>query len=342
MNIRLIAIVMVAIGLAGFFMPFWIGSLPKGATALELPVADVADAAVSDSGELFIGLGFLGRVQKYSATGQFLENFALESSGGAFCLDIRDDVLTVYMARRDAAGQYGLDGNLIRRDIPISEQKYRESCALDPAIEGIEYAFDSVTVVLKDANQPINIDRQAWHYLAYNPFVSWLLFVVGLALIPEWRNAVFGKFFEKRGPAPSPDTARPKGVLLKTIDFVLNIIITLIHLVICAIFLLLFSVIGHADPNFPQWFDVAIAAFIVGVSLYGIYKLWTTYDGRIRTWFGRVDDVGPAGYVLWKASSVATFAAFITLVVYLGALPKAGGLDDEPEIKAQEREPINE
>jgi len=124
MLIRLFAISLVIIGAAGFVAPFWIGAAIKDAGAIEMPLVEIEDVAVSGNNRLFFALTHLGRIQIYDGTGKFLRNFPVDNSSGAFCLDLVGDRLTAYVARRDAADEFDLDGRSIRLNTQIDERLY--------------------------------------------------------------------------------------------------------------------------------------------------------------------------------------------------------------------------
>lgn len=198
MVIRLIAITLVLIGAAGFFMPFLVGFVSDDPERLELPLAEISDIAVSADNELFFALMFAGRIQKYSGSGEFIDSFDVDSAGGHFCLDLAGDRLTVSVARRDAADEYDLSGSLIHKNIPVDESRFETSCKFDSKIRSIGYAFDRITLSFADGAAPVIIKRKLWHYLAPGPFVSWAIFMVGLILFPEWRRGVIRMMRKRR------------------------------------------------------------------------------------------------------------------------------------------------
>ncbi len=315
MFIRMIAFILVVIGAAGFFMPFWIGAVVSDLSKLELPLSEVSDVAVSEDGEIYFALTFLGRIQKYSASGEFIQGLDVDSGGGQFCLTLAERELAVYVARRDAVDKYDLAGNVIRLNAPIDENTYRKSCIWDERVRSIDYSINKVSVLLSDANEPISIRRRLWHCFAPGPFASWLIFVVGLTLIPEWRRAVFSAFPRKK---ILPADAKPKGRILKFANFVLNLIFTLYALALTAIGLLIIvATTGFGSSGFTV-FTAALGGVFVLFSFFWIYKLWTSYDGEIRLAPGISFEVGPAGAVAWKAFVLALLAAFIFSVFYFG------------------------
>lgn len=189
--IRLLSAVLFVIGLAGFFAPFWLGQV-KGVESFELPLAEVHDVAVAPDKRIYFALMHLGRVQVYAGDGTFIRNFEVRNAGGAFCLDIAGDRLTVAVARRDATDTFDLDGKLIFDNTPITEEQYDETCRSDPRIRSRDWAASGVTLTFVDGARLV-LARQPWHYVALHPFWSWLMVMVALFLWPEWRRGIFDR-----------------------------------------------------------------------------------------------------------------------------------------------------
>ena len=188
MLIRLLSAALIVIGLAGFVAPFWIGSV-KSIGAIELPLVEIEDVAVAHDKRIYFALMHLARVQVYAGDGRFIRNFPVASAGGAFCIDVTDDRLTVTVARRDAADDYDLDGNPIGRDRFITEEQYYDTCRRDPRLRSVDWTVSEVTLTLANGNR-LTFARQPWHYLALGPFWSWLMFAIGLILLPGWRRGI--------------------------------------------------------------------------------------------------------------------------------------------------------
>lgn len=195
MLIRIVAILLVIVGAAGFTAPFWIDVAIKDVGGIEMPLVQIEDVAVSADNRVFFALTHLGRIQVYDRSGRFVRNFPINNSGGVFCLDLVDDRLKVYVARRDVADEFDLDGRSIRLNAPIDEKQYSAACRSDARVRSVESTFGAVTVALADGHPPLTFQRKWWHYLAFGPFGSWLMFVVGLFLWPEWRRAIFKRVF---------------------------------------------------------------------------------------------------------------------------------------------------
>lgn len=190
MFVRLISIALIVVGAAGFVAPFWIGAAFDDIGAVELPLVEINDVAVSDDGRVFFALNHLGRIQAHAPDGKFLRNFRVDNAGGSFCIDVAGDQLTASVARRDALDEFDLNGAPIRLNTPISDEQYDIACRRDPGIRFLDESFEAVTVAFADGRAPLKLQRKWWHYFAYGPIGSWLVLVAGLLLWPEWRHAI--------------------------------------------------------------------------------------------------------------------------------------------------------
>lgn len=324
MIIRLISVLLVLIGSAGFLAPFWIGAVPN-INAVELPLSAISDVAISDEGDLYIAIASHGRIQKYSPDGKFLGGFEIEFAGGAFCLDIDGSELTVSIARRDAADVFDLSGNIISANTPISEDEYHESCRKDAQIDS---RLDR-TIVSFDDGQSITIKRKSWHYLALNTFASWGMFVIGLLLFPEWRRAVFSGFWPTR---KSRNVAKSRG-LLGIANIIANLILTAFLLVFIAIGLGIFSLVADSVTNkYGLFFSLAFALIWMMFPFYGIYRIWTHFPDEIPIAPGFSIDASPGAVVASKFISIFLLVAFIFSVFFFGErwAQRSGYYDEAP------------
>lgn len=315
MIVRVFATVMILLGMAGFFTPFWIGGVVENLGEVEMPLVDIQDVAVSPDGGLYFALGFGGRVQQYSPTGEFVRGIDFDSAGGASCVHLGNEVLTVYVARRDEADEFSPSGELLRAAVPISESDYQASCSWDPQVSALERRVDAVAVSLTGVDGPVVIGRKVWHYLLPGHFYSWLIGVLGFVSFPEWRRAVFGSFARALRTEKSN---RPKSRILRLIDGLLNIVLTLYALTIAFFGLLIFRLaIFAGDDNEVKIFPIALTILFVAFTVVWIWRLWTAYDDEIRFGFTSFK-VSPTGAVALKAFSVIFMIAFIFLVFRFG------------------------
>jgi hypothetical protein len=191
--IRLLSAALFVIGLGGFLAPFWLGSVQNAGT-IELPLVEIEDVAVAHDGRIYFALMHLARLQIYTGDGRFIRNIPVSNAGGAFCLDVTDNRLTVAVARRDAADTFDLDGHPSTFDTPIDEDRYHDVCRRDPRIKSVDWTVSEVTLNYTDGRRLI-FQRQVWHYAALGPFWSWLMFAIALFLWPEWRRGVLKRMW---------------------------------------------------------------------------------------------------------------------------------------------------
>ena len=170
----------------------------KGVEAIELPLVQIEDVAVAHDNRIYFALMHLARVQVYTGNGRFIRNIPISNSGGAFCVDVTDNRLTVTVARRNAADDFDLDGRPAGRDRRITEEQYAQVCRRDLRIKSVDWTVSDVTLSFADGNR-LTFARQLWHYLALGPFWSWLMFAIALFLWPEWRRGILKQIMRSKG-----------------------------------------------------------------------------------------------------------------------------------------------
>ncbi len=171
--VRVVAILLVVVGAVGFSVPFWFGAVNEETPALEMPLVEISDVAVTRDNRVFFALMPLGRVQSYSADGKFLRSYVVQVPSGSACLAPKADT--------DAVAGRGMDTLLVSEYWPSR----RDTCSLDPPVKSVEWWLTSVTVAFTDGRPPLTIGRAWWHYFALGPFGSFLLLALGwLLLLP--------------------------------------------------------------------------------------------------------------------------------------------------------------
>ena len=196
--LTVIGTMLALVGAAGFFLPFILASAFKDDTSIELPLGDVQDVAVSATGDVYFALTHAGRVQRYTGLGQFVSSFGVNSAGGLFCIDVVDQTLQVHVVRRSTTDAYDLNGCLLRENSTADSGIQYSPCQSDPLVAGRSSSWRNMQVFFADQRPALTIDRRSWHLLALHPFLSWLMFAIGLFLISWWREGVlramgFGK-----------------------------------------------------------------------------------------------------------------------------------------------------
>lgn len=115
--IRIIGVLLLAVGSVGFLFDVLFGFLPDSfqevLDSFELPLGDLRGIAVDSEGRIYCGLQFLDRVQVYDAQGQFLYSVSI-GTAGLFRIRINeDDQLEVATARNDKLYLFDKEGNLV-------------------------------------------------------------------------------------------------------------------------------------------------------------------------------------------------------------------------------------
>jgi hypothetical protein len=182
--IRFIALMLIVIGAVGFSLPFWINNVIKNDPAIEMPLSMISDAAVSPDGRVFVGIAPLGRVQIYSANGNFLRSFSVDFPSGTVCLDAMDAPPMPVEDSRVQTAELIIEGLRVREYWPSR----RFSCRLDASVKSVTWWPTSVIVSFTEGRPPLALARAWWHYFALGPFVSFLTLAIGMLL----RNGAAG------------------------------------------------------------------------------------------------------------------------------------------------------
>lgn len=98
--------ILALIGFIGFIGGAVISTFYK----YELPLGDVEGIVVSKDERMYLGLPFYRKIQSYDSQGKFLKNWNVDSFGGAFRLDIKNDTIIVAIARGNYLIKYDLEG----------------------------------------------------------------------------------------------------------------------------------------------------------------------------------------------------------------------------------------
>ena len=82
----------------------------------ELPLGHTEGIVVSNDSRIYLGMHFYDKIQCYDANGNFLKNWKVDNSGGAFKIDIHEDTIIVATARGDYLIKYDLNGNKLSQE----------------------------------------------------------------------------------------------------------------------------------------------------------------------------------------------------------------------------------
>ncbi|MBR0755535.1 hypothetical protein JQ604_25425 [Bradyrhizobium jicamae] len=169
MNLRRIAIVVAAAGVAGFLQPFWMWILPtEFLNRIELPNSIGSVHVTAPDGRVFIASQPFGRVQRYGPSG-FERSFAIDTHGGVFDVGVSPSGhILICSLRARALITYDQDGNEIGPRGPCSsvsnqgrmpDSSYYASQAKVPPIAQSWFAAFAIPL---------------WH-----PIVAWLMIAAG-------------------------------------------------------------------------------------------------------------------------------------------------------------------
>jgi hypothetical protein len=105
------------VGFIGFisgFITSAFGVAFNNLDSFELPLGDQSGIAVDSEGNIYCGLRFYSRFQKYDPEGNFIYGKFIDSAGGAFRIRIsQDDQLEVATARNDKFYIFAKSGSLV-------------------------------------------------------------------------------------------------------------------------------------------------------------------------------------------------------------------------------------
>jgi hypothetical protein len=183
--VRVMGLLLFAVGLAGFSLPFWFNSLIKDSSAIELPLSMVSDAAVSPDGRVFVGIEPFGRIQIYSRDGRFLRSFSVDFPSGAVCLDALDAPAMPIEDRRVHTDEVIVDGLRVREFWPSR----RFHCRVDPPVRAVTWWPGAVVIDFADGRPPLRLARAWWHYLVPGFLWSFLIMNLGIVLWRRWSGA---------------------------------------------------------------------------------------------------------------------------------------------------------
>jgi hypothetical protein len=151
----------------------------KNEPAIEMPLSMISDAALSPDGRVFVGIMPLGRVQIYSANGEFLRSFSVDMDSGTVCLDAMDAPPIPVQDSRVQTAEIIIEGLRVREYWPSR----RFTCRVDPPVQSVTWWPTFVVVSFTDGRPPVTLTRAWWHYFALGPFLSFLTFALGNVML---------------------------------------------------------------------------------------------------------------------------------------------------------------
>ena len=165
---------------------------------VELPLSDAKGIVVSSDGHIFVGLQPYSVIQVYDKNGKFIDNWKVDSEGGAFSLDIdENDLIKVFIWRTNLKQSYETNGKLKSSlkiiSIEDSITKNQDSFMLN----GDRYKIynNIISPIIKKNNNDIIEQNFILKSLTY-PFVMVIGFLSLLAFLIFNRTMIF-KLFKK-------------------------------------------------------------------------------------------------------------------------------------------------
>ena len=112
--LRFFAYVLLVLGGIGWFAAFV--PIPWAYSDFEMPLGDLEGVAVDSSGNIYCGVQFYSRIQKYGPDGDFIWSIRIGASGGAFRIRVNpNDEIEVATARNDRFYRFSSKGDLIEQ-----------------------------------------------------------------------------------------------------------------------------------------------------------------------------------------------------------------------------------
>lgn len=182
---------LILIGIVGLFVGVAI-SLRLIRYKYELPLGNAEGIVVSNDGRIYLGLQFYGTIQSYDTNGKYLKNWNVDNLGGAFSLDIIDDVIIVATRRGNKLTKYDLDGNeLSIRKIDNFYSNYKSSNQFVDNLNNLTYKindglFPSVSKLSKGQSKKI-ISMPILFVIFKGPMPAFLFILLG-SIMRFWLN----------------------------------------------------------------------------------------------------------------------------------------------------------
>jgi len=157
----------------------WIGGARL--SSIEFPMATDLVAAADSVGRIYIGDSYYGRIQRYSAAGQFERGWFVDFNGGVFALRITDgNEVEVAASRQKSLFVYSSNGELLR--VINNVKLYQDFYAIDiKARYGIEGWL--IPQVVDKKSRRVLIATPWYKRVIAWPFPSMAYSAVGFALV---------------------------------------------------------------------------------------------------------------------------------------------------------------
>lgn len=186
-TVTIIALFFILIGFTGF-----VGGILITTSIIEftneLPLGDTEGIVVDRFGQIYVGLGFYGKVQVYDSEGHFLRNWKVESLGGSFRVDLtKEQNILIATARGSKQIVYDSIGNMISNSV-IDRIYSRSDKPTDIYItdQKVKYEIDGYVfpkIVKTTLDKKIIVDQGLFLKLMNGPLPAWLFAMMGVGLL---------------------------------------------------------------------------------------------------------------------------------------------------------------
>lgn len=153
----------------------------------ELPLGDIEGIYVDEEENIYLGLGFYGRVQVYDRDGKFVKNWIVPTSDESFNMKgTKDKNILIGNTRGNETNIYDLDGNLISVDKDTDHFEYSIKEPIFINTNGNQYRVKGwmFPVIMKSFPEARVIVKQGLLLqLLRGPVLTWLIGAFGILIL---------------------------------------------------------------------------------------------------------------------------------------------------------------
>lgn len=154
----------------------------------EVPLGDIQGIVVDNSGNIYVGVGFYGKVQVYDSKGRFIRNWKAGASGGSFNIQLSfDQDIVVTTARGDKQILYDQSGKaLSTKTIDNIYSESRRTSDRFITKSGEEYRVSGGIFPKITKNSPIEkeiVKQGLILRILQGPLPVWLFAALGIGIV---------------------------------------------------------------------------------------------------------------------------------------------------------------
>lgn len=154
----------------------------------EVPLGGVKGIVVDTTGNIYIGLGFYGKVQVYDNNGVFLKNWNVDASGGTFNIDLtKEQHVLISTARGNKQMLYDQNGTLLSKktiDNIYNETKNPSDRFSTKTGEIYKVKGGIFPVIQRTSpDDQVIVEQEFLFQLLKGPFPAWFMAAFGVVLI---------------------------------------------------------------------------------------------------------------------------------------------------------------